>query len=81
MNTLMCLYKRSAKQCGLDEAGPEAIPVALARASSAGAACPLAGRSLGDGRHHQAVHPNLAVVYFLLGKTWVHHIVDAVNSQ
>lgn len=56
-------------------------PVALARASPASPAGPLAGRGLGDGGDHQAVHANLAVVHLLLGKAWVHHIVDAINGQ
>ena len=66
----------------VDNAMPAGVvPVAFARAGSAGPTCSLAGRGLGDGGDHQRVHANLAVVHLLLGKAGVHHIVDAVNGE
>ena len=54
-----CWQRSCSSPIGCVCVQPEALPWACA----AGPACALLGRGLGDGRHDQAVHPNLAVIH------------------
>mmetsp|Transcript_7584 Transcript_7584/g.18636 ORF Transcript_7584/g.18636 Transcript_7584/m.18636 type:complete len:210 (+) Transcript_7584:1096-1725(+) len=63
------------------EGGLRVQAEALARARPSRSAGPLAGRGLGNRRHHERVHSHLRVEHLLLREARVHHVIDPVDCQ